>query len=93
MSKQFSNIENLRELRLKFGLSQTEFWSAVGITQTGGSKYESGKSMPKPVRELVRLIYVEEVDLAKAKRIDLEIVRMLKEQHPEIYKSIKDSIK
>ncbi|SFI30804.1 DNA-binding transcriptional regulator [Nitrosomonas sp. Nm34] len=93
MSRQFSNIENLRELRLKFGLSQKEFWNAVGITQTGGSRYESGRSMPKPVRELVRLIYVEEVDLAKVKRIDLKITRMLKEQHPEIYKSIKDSIK
>jgi hypothetical protein len=67
--------------------------SAVGITQTGGSRYESGRSMPKPVKELVRLIYVEEVDLAKVKRIDLEITRMLKEQHPEIYKSIKVSIK
>ena len=42
-----------REIRRKLGLNQQQFWSKIGVTQSGGSRYESGRNMPKPVRELV----------------------------------------
>jgi DNA-binding transcriptional regulator YiaG len=52
-----------REIRRKLGLNQQQFWSTLGVTQSGGSRYESGRNMPKPVRELLRLVHVEQVDI------------------------------
>jgi len=43
-----------REIRRKLGLNQQQFWSKIGVTQSGGSRYESGRNMPRPVRELLR---------------------------------------
>jgi predicted transcriptional regulator len=48
--KLFKKIPNLREIRQKLDLNQQEFWSKVGVTQSGGSRYESGREMPKAVR-------------------------------------------
>jgi predicted transcriptional regulator len=58
---------NLRKLRRGLGLNQHAFWSAVGVTQSGGSRYETGRSMSNPVRELVRLVHLEGIDLNKAR--------------------------
>ena len=41
--------------RQKLGINQTKFWSRVGVTQSGGSRYESGRKIPKPVMALVVL--------------------------------------
>ncbi len=48
-------------------MNQQEFWSRIGVTQSGGSRYEAGRAMPKPVRELLRLVHVEGVSLSRAK--------------------------
>jgi len=80
-----------REIRRKLGLNQQQFWSALGVTQSGGSRYESGRSMPKPVRELLRLVHVEQIDIRTIKRDDWEVVEYLKAQEPELYKSLKKS--
>ncbi len=58
---------NLRKLRRGLGLNQHDFWSVVGVTQSGGSRYETGRSMSNPVRELVRLVHLEGIDLNKAR--------------------------
>lgn len=50
-------------LRKSTGLNQAEFWGRVGVTQSGGSRYESGRCMPRPVRMLVEIAYAEEGDL------------------------------
>ncbi len=91
--KLFKKIPNPREIRQKLGLNQQEFWSKVGVTQSGGSRYESGREMPKAVRELLRLVHVERFDLTKIKRDDLVIAAMLKAQYPDLYKSLKKSAK
>lgn len=91
--KLFKSIPNPREIRQKLGLNQHEFWSKVGVTQSGGSRYESGREMPKAVRELLRLVHIEHVDLAKIKRDDLIVAAMLKVQHPDLYKNLKKSAK
>ena len=57
--KPFERISNPREIRRKLRLNQQEFWSRIGVTQSGGSRYESGRTMPKPVRELLRLVHIE----------------------------------
>lgn len=49
-----------KELRQKMGLNQMEFWKPLGVTQSGGSRYESGRDMPKPVQTLLHLAYAPE---------------------------------
>jgi DNA-binding transcriptional regulator YiaG len=53
------NVEP-RKLREKLGLTQSEFWSRIDVTQSGGSRYERGRPMPRPVRRLLGLIYLKE---------------------------------
>jgi len=78
-----------REIRHKLGLNQQKFWSEIGVTQSGGSRYESGRSMPKPVRELLRLVHVEKVDVKHIKRDDMTVLEFLKSNEQELYKTLK----
>ena len=80
-----------REIRRKLGLNQQQFCSTLGVTQSGGSRYESGRNMPKPVRELLRLVHVEQIDIKSIKREDWDVIEYLKAQEPELYKSLKKS--
>lgn len=82
-----------REIRRKLGLNQQQFWSKIGVTQSGGSRYESGRNMPRPVRELLRLVHVEQVDIQRVKREDVEIIDYLKSEDPDLYKTLKKSAK
>lgn len=47
-------------LRRKLGLNQTEFWSRIATTQSGGSRYETGRKLPGPVQLLLHLAYAPE---------------------------------
>jgi len=38
-------------------MSQAEFWTRIGITQSGGSRYEAGRNIPSPAQLLIRLAY------------------------------------
>ncbi|WP_373322702.1 helix-turn-helix domain-containing protein [Aromatoleum toluolicum] len=53
----FKNGEDVREIRRKLGMNQAEFWSKLSVTQSGGSRYESGRSIPGPVRMLLHMTY------------------------------------
>lgn len=46
-----------RQLRQKLRINQAEFWGAVAVTQSGGSRYESGRDMPGSVRLLVNIVH------------------------------------
>ena len=85
--KIFDRVLNPREIRRRLGLNQEQFWTQIGVTQSGGSRYESGREMPKPVRELLRLVHVEQVDLSQVKRVDFEIISYLKSSHPDLYRT------
>lgn len=91
--KLFEKIDNPREIRRKLGMNQAEFWGKIGVTQSGGSRYENGRNMPRPVRELLRLVHVEQLDLHKIKKDDLEVIQYLKASNPELYKSLKKAAK
>lgn len=93
MMSTLKTIEKIdpREIRRKLGLNQQQFWSTIGVTQSGGSRYESGRNMPKPVRELLRLVHVEQIDIKSIKREDQEVIDYLKAQEPELYKTLKKS--
>lgn len=53
----FKTGDDVRRLRLKLGLNQSQFWSPLGVTQSGGSRYESGRNIPRPVQLLLHLAY------------------------------------
>ena len=81
-----------RHLRQRLGLNQREFWSAVGVTQSGGSRYETGRSMPKPVCELVRLVHIEGIDLARARGEHFVVADHLRSTNPALYQRIKHEV-
>lgn len=78
-----------REIRRKLGLNQQQFWSRLGVTQSGGSRYESGRNMPRPVQQLLRLVHVEQIDIAKVRKEDFEVVEFLKSSNPDLFKELK----
>ena len=62
----FSDIATTRK---KTNLNQKDFWSRYGVTQSGGSRYESGRNIPKPLAILLWLHQsgkVTDKDLADA---------------------------
>jgi transcriptional regulator with XRE-family HTH domain len=77
-------------LREKSGLNQTEFWERIGITQSGGSRYESGdRQMPQPVLTLLRAIYIDKIDLSQIRRGDVELISFLRKSQPGLYKALR----
>ena len=41
--------------RKQEGQNQRQYWGRVGVTQSGGSRFESGRNVPNPVRMLIAL--------------------------------------
>lgn len=71
MAKPKFDIANIADYRKKLGLNQQAFWSGLGITQSGGSRYESGRNLPQPAAILLTLretgkITTAEIEAAKA---------------------------
>jgi hypothetical protein len=52
----------IRDLRYVMHENQTQFWRRFGVTQTQGSRFERGKSIPLPVLLLIRLYLLRIVD-------------------------------
>lgn len=48
--------ESLKELRRRMLLNQIDFWSLVRVTQSGGSRYEQGRSIPPSTMLLMQLV-------------------------------------
>ena len=87
--KTSEKIPNPREIRQKLGLNQQEFWGRIGVTQSGGSRYESGRAMPKPVQELLRLVHVDLIDVRKITSGDFQVISYLKARDPALYKRLR----
>jgi len=87
--KMFEKIQNPREIRLRLGMNQQEFWGRIGVTQSGGSRYESGRNMPKPVRELLRVVHLDQIDLKKINRSDVAVLSYLKSSEPALYRRLR----
>lgn len=49
------NLNDILTYRNALGENQTTFWQRFGVTQSGGSRYESGRAIPRPVRLLITL--------------------------------------
>ena len=60
-------------LRNKLSLNQSDFWSKMGISQSGGSRYESGRNIPRTTQCLLHLVYAPEAQaLALLKHLRAE---------------------
>jgi hypothetical protein len=63
------DLTQLHELRKQRRLNQHDFWSRFGVTQSGGSRYETGRPIPKPLALLLHLWHsgkITDEDLALA---------------------------
>lgn len=70
-----------RAMRRRLDLNQQEFWSAVGVTQSGGSRYEQDRRIPKPVMELLRLRYQLGIKLEDINEQNASMIRAITEGH------------
>lgn len=61
----FTRPEAIQDYRRKHGLNQTEFWGTVGVTQSCGSRYESGRDIPLPIQVLLQLAYGTSAEAAE----------------------------
>lgn len=84
---------NVRDVRRKLGMNQQQFWSKLGVTQSGGSRYESGRNIPRPVQHLLRLVHVEQIDIGKIRREDVEVAEYLRANKPDLFKEYKKQAK
>ncbi len=50
------NLSSPAEIRRKSGENQSVFWRRFGVTQSGGSRYESGRNMPGPLKLLMKAL-------------------------------------
>lgn len=53
-----------RDMRLKLGMTQKDFWAPVGVTQSVACRYEtSDVAVPRPVRILLVAHYISGVKI------------------------------
>ncbi|HEX5126876.1 MAG TPA: helix-turn-helix domain-containing protein [Rhodocyclaceae bacterium] len=90
--KAYENVD-VREIRRKLGINQSQFWSKIGVTQSGGSRYESGRNIPSPVLALLRLVHIEQIDINKIKKDDYEVIEYLRSSKAELFKTLKKDAK
>lgn len=48
-------LGDLRQFRISKRESQEKFWSRFGVTQSSGSRFETGLAIPAPVAILLKL--------------------------------------
>lgn len=67
--------EAMLALRKKLNLNQQQFWAHLGVTQSGGSRYESGQNIPLPTRKLIYLLHFAKPALDPVQQATLEAIR------------------
>ena len=77
-----------KELRLKLGLTQGEFWSPVGVSQSGGSRYESSRNLPPTISALLHLVHIEGLNLKLINGNDCRAGALLRAKDPAAYAAL-----
>lgn len=49
--------------RKQLALNQAAFWGRIGVRQSGGSRYESGRKLSHPVQMLLHFAYAPEAQV------------------------------
>lgn len=80
---------NVGDLRKTLRMNQSEFWSKIGVTQSGGSRYENGRAMPKPVRILLQLVHVQGLNVRTVERGDFGVIDYLKSEDRPLLTKLK----
>lgn len=65
MAKPKFDLFNIADYRKKLGVNQHAFWSGLGVTQSGGSRYETGRNIPQPVALLLTLRETGKISVAE----------------------------
>ena len=79
------NKPDLKAIRQKRGMNQSQFWQPLGVTQSGGSRYESDRNLPKPVESLVTIAYGTPAKFFKElQRLRPDFVKDLAKHKPEV---------
>jgi hypothetical protein len=63
------DLGQLQEVRKQSKRNQKDFWNPFGVTQSGGSRYESGRKLAKPLALLIHFWQagkITDADLGKA---------------------------
>jgi DNA-binding transcriptional regulator YiaG len=63
--------DNIQQSRKSSGMNQSAFWTRFGVTQSGGSRYESGRDIPTPTSMLIWLLEsgrITDQDLVDARK-------------------------
>jgi transcriptional regulator with XRE-family HTH domain len=66
------SLPDPREIRIASGLNQQTFWAALGVTQSGGSRYENRRRLPRPLQILLWLYVTKRLtldELLEAKQV------------------------
>ncbi len=82
-----------RALRNRLGLTQTDFWSAIGVGQGVGSRYERKQMLPQRIAVLVRLVHHEQIDIHRVKGEDLKVVAFLRQHQPGLLRNLKAAVR
>ena len=81
------NKPDLKEMRKKRGMNQSNFWAPLGVTQSGGSRYESDRNIPAPVESLVTIAYGTPAQLFKElQRLRPDFVKDLAKYKPDNFR-------
>lgn len=66
----YTTGQDIRDLRNRLGMLQSDFWKRILVTQSGGSRYETGRTIPHQVLLLIQLTYG---DAKEAERLFKEL--------------------
>lgn len=55
----------IKQMRTEMDLNQEEFWAPVGVTQSGGSRYENDRNIPVPVKLALYAVYILDIDFSE----------------------------
>src|SRR5574343_1022465 len=80
--------ESAKALRIKLGLTQSEFWGPVGVSQSGGSRYESGRKLPVSISTLLHLVHIEQIDMSDLNGDQVLVGNYLKLHEPETFATL-----
>ena len=80
--------EQLLALRRSLNLRQDAFWMRLGVTQSGGSRFENGRPLPTAVGKLLEVVYIKGVSPERLTENDAAILELLKTQYPDLYASL-----
>lgn len=57
----------VKKMREKLALNQNQFWGRIGVTQSGGSRYEAGRDIATCVNIALDLAYGKEPEVLLCK--------------------------